>query len=58
MDANGDPDGAKKKKKQGGERFWGWFFVSFKKKTVKLGVGGGCYRNTIRHLSTKRITTN
>lgn len=34
------PTGRRKKKKQGGERFWGWFFVSFKKKTVKLGVGG------------------
>lgn len=41
MDANGDPDGAKKKKKQGGERFWGWFFVSFKKKNCKARGGGG-----------------
>lgn len=57
MDGNSDPDRAKKK---GGE-ILGWFFlfVSFFL-TVKLEgeKRGGCYQNTIRHLSTKRITTN
>lgn len=56
MDGNRDPDGAKKKR--GRDLGAGFFFCFPFFKTVKLKEKKRGDQNAIRHLSTKRITTN
>lgn len=55
MDGNSNPDGVKKK---GGE-ILGWVFCfPFCKNCKAQGEKKGGDQNAIKHLSTKRITTN